>query len=96
MQDILALQETWNIPYTELVQIPGYTFTHKQRTSSRGGGVGFYIRNSITYKIVSELSQFTANIFESLTIEAKIGKKTYLLTSIYRSPNPPKNTTAQE
>ncbi len=44
----------------------------------------------------SELSHFTANIFESLTIEAKIGKKTYLLTSIYRSPNPPKNTTAQE
>jgi len=35
---ILALQETWNIPYTELVQIPDYTFTYKQRTSSRGGG----------------------------------------------------------
>jgi hypothetical protein len=94
--DILALQETWNIPYTELVQIPDYTFTHKQRTSSRGGGVGFYIRNDISYKIVSELSHFTANIFESLTIEAKVSNKTYLLTSIYRSPNPPRNITAQE
>ena len=36
--DILALQETWRIPYTEIVEIPGYTFTHTHRTANRGGG----------------------------------------------------------
>jgi hypothetical protein len=38
--DILALQETWRIPYTEIVEIPGYTFTHTHRTANRGGGGG--------------------------------------------------------
>ena len=89
--DILALQETWRIPYTDLVEIPGYNFTHQHRTTNRGGGVGFYIKNTITYKVLTELSSFTDNIFESITIEAKIHKKNYLLSSVYRSPNPPAN-----
>ena len=90
--DIITLQEIWRIPYTEIVEIPGYTFTHKHRTANRGGGVGFYIRNTITYRVIPELSPFADNIFESITIEAKIHKKTYLLSSVYRSPNPPANT----
>jgi len=53
--------------------------------------VGFYIKNTITYKVIAELSPFTDNIFESITIEAKIHNKTYLLSSVYRSPNPPAN-----
>jgi hypothetical protein len=56
-----------------------------------GGGVGFYIRNTITYRIMPELSSIADNIFECITIEAKIHKKTYLLSSVYRSPNPPAN-----
>ena len=94
--DILALQETWCIHYTELIQIPGYTFTHQHRTSNRGGGVGFYIREDISYKIIPELSTFTDNLFESLTIEAKISNKNYLLSTVYRSTTPPKNTTHSE
>jgi sarcosine oxidase/L-pipecolate oxidase len=91
--DILALQETWRLPYPEIVKIPGYHFTHKQRSTNRGGGVGFYIRNSISFKLHEDLSHFTDNVFESITIEAKIHKRTYLLSSIYRSPNPPHNMT---
>jgi len=53
--------------------------------------VGFYIKNAITYKVIAELSPFTDNIFESITIEAKIHNKTYLLSSVYRLPNPPAN-----
>ncbi len=53
--------------------------------------MGFYIKNTITYKVIAELSPFTDNIFESITIEAKIHNKTYLLSSVYRSPNPPAN-----
>jgi len=36
--DILALQETWRLPYTEIVQIHGYHFIHKHRSTNRGGG----------------------------------------------------------
>ena len=62
--DILALQETWRLPYPEIVKIPGYHFTHKQRSTNRGGGVGFYIRNSISFKLHEDLSHFTDNVFE--------------------------------
>ena len=94
--DILALQETWRIFYPELIEIPGYTFIHQHRTNNRGGGVGFYIKKGITYKINTELSYFTDNLFESLTIEAKIGNKNYLLSTVYRSTTPPPNTTHSE
>jgi len=87
--DILALQETWRLPFTETIQITGYQFIHQHRSANRGGGVGFYIKDNITFKHLPELSVFADNIFESLTIEAKIHKKTYLLSSVYRSPNPP-------
>ena len=92
--DIVALQETWRLPYLEIVQVPGFKFIHKHRESNRGGGVGFYIKDSISFKLIDELSPFTDNIIESITIEAKIDKKTYLLSSLYRSPTPPKNMTS--
>ena len=77
--DIVALQETWRLPYLEIVQVPGFKFIHKHRESNRGGGVGFYIKDSISFKLIDELSPFTDNILESITIEAKIDKKhTYL------------------
>ncbi len=89
--DILALQETWRLPYLEIVNIPGYQFVHRHRTANKGGGVGFYIKNAITYKHIAELSTFVDNVFESITIEAKVHNRTYMLSSVYRSPNPPAN-----
>jgi hypothetical protein len=64
---------------------------HRHRTANRGGGVGFYIKNAITFKLVAELSTFIDNVFETITIEAKVHNKTYMLSSVYRSPNPPAN-----
>jgi hypothetical protein len=54
----IALQEIWNIPYPDLVQIPNYNFYYKTRKNSRGGGVGFYILNTFSCKIITELSPF--------------------------------------
>jgi len=45
--DAIAIQETWQLPYPDLMQIPGYTLHYKTRVFSRGGGVGFYIRNDL-------------------------------------------------
>jgi len=38
--DILALQETWRLPFTETIQITGYQFIHQHRSANRGGGGG--------------------------------------------------------
>ncbi len=39
---IVCLQETWNVPFPDLINIPGFSFIHKQRTKNRGGGGGWF------------------------------------------------------
>jgi hypothetical protein len=82
----IALQEIWQVPYPELVQLPNFNFFHKTRTESRGGGVGFYILNTYRCKIIKELSPFVEKEFESLTIEISHKNKKFVLCNIYRSP----------
>ena len=51
--DIAALSETWlkdNPLLLSYVSILEYTFEYHNRDKIRGGGVGFYIRESISYK----------------------------------------------
>ena len=89
----MALQETWNIPHPDLIQIPDFNFIHTQRKNQKGGGVGFLIKEGINYKIIQEHSTFIPFLFECLTIETTFNNKKFLLApSTYRSPNPPKNT----
>lgn len=86
---ILALQETWKIHHLELISIPNFNFIHSQRSHKNGGGVGFYIKEGITYKKIEKLSKFIYKTFECLTIELQINNKKITVSSIYRSPTPP-------
>jgi hypothetical protein len=46
--DAIAIQETWDIRYPELVNLEGFhPVIFKRRRDMRGGGVGFYIRNGL-------------------------------------------------
>jgi hypothetical protein len=83
---IIAIQETWNVPYPELVNIKNFNLVSNQRKNSRGGGVAFYIKNDINYKIVNNLTLMQEKLFESLTVEANINGNKCLLSNIYRSP----------
>ena len=57
--DLIALQETWSIKHPQLLDIPGFQqLVYKNRSRDRGGGVGFYIRNGLTYSVNNELSVF--------------------------------------
>jgi hypothetical protein len=57
--EVIALQETWEIQYPELLIIPGYQqIVFKNRLGMRGGGVGFYVKNGLNFKIMNELSPF--------------------------------------
>ena len=84
---ILALQETWNIKYPSQLSINGYELTHIERGSVNGGGVGFYVHNSLKFKINQELTAMYPKIFECLTIEVITNNMTEAYSSIYRSPN---------
>ncbi|MFO0002259.1 MAG: endonuclease/exonuclease/phosphatase family protein, partial [bacterium] len=96
--DAIALQETWDVKYTDLVPINGFNpLIFKRRRDMRGGGVGFYIRNGLTAEIVENLSPFENKIIEALTIKLTYpdSKVTYL-TSIYRSNGTLANVTATQ
>jgi hypothetical protein len=93
---VIAVQEIWQIPYPDSINIPGYKFIYKQRKVNRGGGVGFYISQDIPTKNLPDLSPFIEKCFETLTIEITLNGKKHILSNIYRSPSPLNNTTPLE
>ena len=68
--DIIAIQETWSIKYPHLLGIPGFQpLVFANRSKGRGGGVGFYVRNGLNFKVIDSLSPYHDKLFETLTIE---------------------------
>ena len=50
--DIIIISETWLMPFSPEIKIPGYEFCHKDRKSKRGGGVALLLANNIRYKML--------------------------------------------
>jgi hypothetical protein len=55
----------------------------------RGGGVGLYIRDGLSFNKTENLSIFNEKTFECLSVEVQYPNKKIFLSNIYRSPNPP-------
>ena len=90
---VLALQEIWQLPHEEEISFPNFNLFHKLRSSNRGGGVGFLVSANLSCKIIEDLSTFIPFSFESITIEISLNNSSKIsCTSIYRSPNPPANS----
>ena len=69
--DIVALSETWlqDCSFQQnYVQINAYISIFRNRIVKRGGGVGFYIKESITYKVRHDLSKVHDNL-EIISVE---------------------------
>ena len=68
------------------VNIPGYDFI-SQPSLSNAGGVGFYIKNNLTFAVLSELSVTEAD-FEALWIEINCdGQSNLICGVVYRHSN---------
>ena len=78
--DVLGINETRldsDVPI-DLISVGGSTWIAKNRNRS-GGGVGFYVRNSINFEVRQDLNN---NEIESLTIEILKPKiKPFLITT---------------
>ena len=71
--DIITLSETWlknDKHLLEYVNLPGYKFSYRNRDEKRGGGVGVYIKDCITYKIRSDIISLDDSL-EQLWVEVK-------------------------
>jgi hypothetical protein len=93
--DIIAIQETWDIQYPDLLTIPGFKpIIFKKRKGMRGGGVGFFVKNYLKAEIIEHLSPFENKIIEALTLQITYpNNKSVLVTSIYRSNGVLRNVT---
>ena len=84
--DVLAINESRMAPSvpTDLIAIPGYTWVAKDRNRF-GGGVGFFIRDAINFRLRPDLDN---KDLEILTIEIiKPKTKPFLITTWYRPPS---------
>ena len=91
------MQETWNINYPHLLELPGFQpLIYRNRNNMRGGGVGFYIRKGLNFKRKIELEQFQQKTFENIVIELLYPNKNVFISNVYHSPNPPRNCTVSQ
>ena len=86
--DVIALQECWEIKDPSSTALHSYhDFIFNTRTKARGGGVGFYVKKSLNYTLIHELSFFVERVFESICISVDLGENNnILLISLYRPP----------
>lgn len=85
--NVLAITETWlNDVSAPSVQIPNYQFSYKNRSSKLGGGVGFFIRQDLTYITRNDLSLMSECI-EVLAVELFCKSINIIVFVVYRPPN---------
>ena len=66
----------------------GYNFVSNHRANRIGGGVGLFIDQNFSYKILPEFNVSDANIIESLFVEICIARhKNIIIGVIYRPPS---------
>ena len=84
--EVICLQETWHVPDNSMFPLNFYhPLQTNLRQGARGGGVGIYVKENISFKILNKFSIFVERIFESLFVEVTLasGKK-LIIGSIYR------------
>ena len=58
--DVIAISETWlknDKHLLEYVRLSGYEFAYRNWDEKRGGGVGIYIRDTVGFKVRSDISK---------------------------------------
>ena len=84
--EVICIQETWQVSDNSLFPLTNYhPLETNLRHTARGGGVGLYIKQNLSYKILKNYSIFLERIFESLFVEVSLasGKK-IIIGTVYR------------
>jgi len=65
-----------------------YKFYSKNKSNTKGGGVGAYVHENQTHLLRDNFSKFEDRIFESLFIELKSNNLNIICETIFRPPKP--------
>ena len=74
-------------------QLDGYhplEFKTRSDLNSSRGGVGIYVKDSLSYEVREDLSVFIPHVFETVFIEINIKNKHIIIGTVYRPNTPPK------
>ena len=86
--DIVCVTETWlknDSTQISYIQIPGYEFVFNNRTTSKGGGVGFYISETYTYKVRQDITNLDQSIeHQWIEVKGKNKNSSFLVGCIYQ------------
>ena len=86
--DIITLSETWlknDKHLLEYVSLPGYKFSCRNRDEKRGGGLGVYIKDSITYKFRNDIISLDDSLEHLwVDVKGKNKKSPYLIGVVYQ------------
>ena len=68
--DVISICETWirSTHFGPYNNLDGYKFVSNSRKACLGGGVAFYVNNSLQFNVINELFVMDEKIFESLFI----------------------------
>ena len=85
--DIILLCETFlSEKNKDMYKLPGYRYVGKQRQHHKCGGVGIFVKKSLSFKPRDDLSVFIECEFESVFIEIFNGKEHTIVGEVYRVP----------
>ena len=83
--DVIILVETWHTTNSyNRIKLPGYELHGKE--NGKGGGVGFFINDQLSFKVRLDL-EIPSETVEHSVIELKLKHKAVIINGIYRPPN---------
>jgi hypothetical protein len=96
--DVICLQELWRLNNPDMYQLENYheLIFKSRELNVQGGGVGFYIKNSVKFKILNDISIFVDKVIETFFIEIELHKQKFIIGSVYRPNSSTANMTSTE
>ncbi len=86
--DVILLCETHlNERNDKMYPLNNYQFISNCRKEKKGGGVGIYIKNDLSFKIRDDIAINKECIYESIFIETLNENKRFIVGEIYRPPD---------
>ena len=87
--DIISISETWITPLSSgaFLNLPGYKFVHNSRLHFKGGGVALYVKDTIRFHVLTELTTMHEKLFESIFVKLELQNESIICGTIYRSPS---------
>ena len=72
--DIISISETWITPLSSgaFLNLPGYKFVHNSRLHFKGGGVALYVKDTIRFHVLTELTTMHEKLFESIFVKLEL------------------------